>query len=98
MGCFETLALRAHSARFRSLRQQPFDEVKALLRLAQLLPQLAHLVFERVEACVVLAPAGTLPQALGPQPERQCESRVNRRVRRLGLRHREPGSGHVDDA
>lgn len=66
MGCFGTLALRAYSARFRSLPQQPFDEVKALLRFAQLLPQLAYLFFERVKLGVELAPAGTLPQALGP--------------------------------
>src|SRR5437867_1174950 len=57
-----TLALRAHSARFRSLRQHPFGEVKALLRLAQLLPQLAHLGFERLEPSRELAPARTLPQ------------------------------------
>src|SRR5438132_10712504 len=64
-----TLALRAHSAPLRSLRQHPFGEVKALLRLAQLLPQLAHLGFqrfERFEPSRELAPAGTLPQALGP--------------------------------
>src|SRR5438552_8054589 len=64
-----TLALRARSAPLRSLRQHPFGEVKALLRLAQLLPQLAHLGFqrfERFEPSRELAPAGTLPQALGP--------------------------------
>ena len=71
-----TLALRAHSARFRSLRQQPFGEVQPLLRVAQLLPQLAHLGFERFEPAhlgfepfepsLELAPAGTPPQALGP--------------------------------
>src|SRR2546427_12475032 len=36
------LLLWAHSARIPSLRQQPFDEVEALLRLGQLLSQLAH--------------------------------------------------------
>src|SRR5438876_10614071 len=69
IGLLRTLALRAHSAPFRSLRQHPFGEVKALLRLAQLLPQLAHLGFqrfERFEPSRELAPAGTLPQALGP--------------------------------
>jgi len=44
-----TLALRAHSARFRSLRQQPFNKVQPFLRLAQLLPQLGHLGFEHFE-------------------------------------------------
>jgi hypothetical protein len=65
----DELALRAHSARFRSLRQQPFGKVQALLRLAQLLPQLAHLAFQRFEPTLKLAPAGTgatLPQPLGP--------------------------------
>ena len=66
MGCFGTLALRAYSARFRSLPQQPFDEVKALLRFAQLLPQLALFLFERCKPGVELAPAGTPPQKLGP--------------------------------
>src|SRR5438874_2859751 len=81
----EALALRAHSARFRSLRQQPFGEVQALLRLAQLLPQLAHLGFEGFEPSLEIAPAGTLelapartrPQALGQKSERQREPRVN---------------------
>src|SRR5439155_16103643 len=99
-----TLALRAHSAPFRSLRQHPFGEVKALLRLAQLLPQLAHLGFERFERFErfgpsrELAPAATLPQALGPEPERQRERRVNRGMPRLGLPGREAGSDQVDDA
>src|SRR6267142_4319940 len=35
-------ALRRHSACFRSLYQSPFHEVQALLRLAQLPPQLAE--------------------------------------------------------
>src|SRR3989441_1794540 len=93
-----TLALRAHSARFRSLRQHPFGEVKALLRLAQLLPQLAHLGFERVERFEPsreLAPAVTRPQALGPSPERQRARRGNRGRPRLGLPGREPGSRRV---
>src|SRR5439155_23744563 len=96
-----TLALRAHSAPLRSLRQQPFGEVQALLRLAQLLPQLAHLGFERFERCepgLELAPAATRPQALGPQPERPGERHVNRGMPRLGLPDREPGSDQVDHA
>jgi hypothetical protein len=44
-----TLELRAYPARFRSLRQHPFGEVQALLHLAQLLPQLAHVGFEYFE-------------------------------------------------
>ncbi|MGH2668660.1 MAG: IS30 family transposase [bacterium] len=61
-----TLALRAHSARVRFLRQHPFGEVQPLLRLAQLLPQRAHLGFERFEPSRELALAGTLPQAVRP--------------------------------
>ena len=34
VGLLRTLALRAHSAGFRSLRQHPLGEVQALLRLA----------------------------------------------------------------
>ena len=41
------LGLQIRSARFRSPRQQPFGEVEPLLDLAHLLPQLAHLGFER---------------------------------------------------
>src|SRR5207248_11407807 len=80
----EALALRAHSARFRSLRQQPFGEVQALLRLAPLLPQLAHLGFEGFEPSLETAPAGTLelapartrPQALGEKSEPQRQPRL----------------------
>src|SRR5438874_2828446 len=100
----EALALRAHSVGFWSLRQQPFGEVQALLRLAQLLPQLAHLGFERFEPSLELAPgrtlelapAGTLPQALGPQPEHNRERRVTRGMPRL--RRERDYSGQVDDA
>jgi len=67
-----------HSSRFLSLRQQPFGEIQALLRLAQLPPQVVHLGFEHFEPSLVLASAGALPQALGPYPERQREPRVNR--------------------
>src|SRR5437879_12270386 len=55
-----TLALRVHSAGFRSLRQQPFGEVQTLLPLAQLLTQLAHLGSERFER---LAPGLSLASA-----------------------------------
>jgi len=44
-----TLALRVHPARVWSLRQHRFGEVQPLLRLAQLLPQLAHVGVERFE-------------------------------------------------
>ena len=61
VGVPRTLELRAHSARFRSLRQQPFGEVQALLRLAQFLPQVAHLDLEHLEPSLALAPGGALP-------------------------------------
>ncbi len=55
---YQASSSRAHSARFQSLRQQPFGEVQALLRLAQLQPQVAHLGFEHFEPSLAFAPAG----------------------------------------
>src|SRR3989442_14751740 len=81
-----TLLLWAHSARIPSLRQQPFDEIEALLRLGQLLSQLAHFAFQRFKPILEFAatgerlPTGTGPQAPRPEPERHHEGRVNRRV------------------
>jgi len=43
------LALRFHSARFRSLRQQPFREIEPFLRLAHFLPECLHLVIQRLK-------------------------------------------------
>src|SRR5437773_10830864 len=63
-----TLLLRAHSARIPSLRQQPFDEVEALLRLGQLLSQLAHLAFHRFKPILEFAPPGD-PLLPGPGPQ-----------------------------
>src|SRR5205085_11501646 len=65
----QTLALRAQSIRFPCLRQHPFGEVQALLHLAQLLPEPAHIGFEGLEPGLNLdlAPAATLPQAPSPQ-------------------------------
>src|SRR5207237_1255499 len=61
----QTLALRAQSIRFPCLRQHPFGEVQALLQLAQLLPEPAHIGFEGLEPGLNLdlGPAATLPQA-----------------------------------
>src|SRR5437879_2302732 len=89
-----TLALRAQVARVPSLRQQPFGEVQALLRLAHLLPQPAHVELERLEASLDFAPAaGAGPQALGPEPEPQPERRVNHGMQRRARAGREAG-GH----
>src|SRR2546425_7502661 len=99
-----TLLLRAHSARIPSLRQQPFDEVEALLRLGQLLSQLAHFAFHRFKSILEFAatgellPTGTGPQAPRPEPERHRERHVNRGMLRLRLPDCEPGPGQVDDA
>ena len=43
------LALRFPSARFRSLRQQPFGEIEPLLRLDHLAPKCLHLLIQRLE-------------------------------------------------
>lgn len=98
------LALWIRSARFRSTRQQPFGKVQPLLYLAHLLPQPAHLGFERVqpfepfEPSLGLARAATPPQAAGPCPERQRKRNVNRGMQRLTLPDREAGSDQVEDA
>src|SRR5438034_9813891 len=76
-----TLLLRAHSARIPSLRQQPFDEVEALLRLGQLLSQLAHLAFHRFKPILEFAPTGELLlTGTGPQT-RSEERRVGKECR-----------------
>src|SRR2546422_1453514 len=99
-----TLLLWAHSARIPSLRQQPFDEIKALLRLGQLLSQLAHFAFQRFKSILEFAPAGELrpngtgPQAPRPEPERHRERHVNRGMLRLRLPDCEPCPGQIDDA
>ena len=103
-GALIALLLWAHSARIPSLRQQPFDEVEALLRLGQLQSQLAHFAFHRVKPILEFAPTaellltGTGPQAPRPQPEGHRERHVNRGMLRLRLSDCEPGSGQVDDA
>ena len=61
-----TLALRAQSTRFASLCQHPLSEVQALLQLAQILPEPAHLGFEALEPGLDVAPVRTLPQPPGP--------------------------------
>src|SRR5437870_13773424 len=97
-----TLLLRAHSARTPSLRQQPFKEVEALLRLGQLLSQLAHFAFQRFKSILEFAPTGelllirTAPQTPRPEPERHRERPVNRGMLRLRLPQREAGAGQVD--
>src|SRR5512146_3149902 len=92
------LPLRTHSAWFLSLRQHPLGEVQALLQLAQLAPQVAHLDFQDLEPGLALAPVGALAQVLGPQPERQRERRMNRGMPGLGRSSREGDSRHVDCA
>ena len=70
--CIKRISSRAHSAGFRCLRQHPLGEVQALLNFAELLPQLAHLDFERFyrfehfERSQEFTPTEALPQALGP--------------------------------
>src|SRR5437660_11094697 len=61
------LLLRAHAARIPSLRQQPFKEVEALLRLGQLLSQLAHFAFQPFKPILEFAPTRALPPRTGPQ-------------------------------
>src|SRR6266576_3399970 len=99
-----TLLLWAHSARIPSLRQQPFDEIEALLRLGQLLSQLAHFAFQRFKPILEFAPTGELlligtgPQTPRPESERHRKRHVNRGMLRLRLPQREAGARQVDDA
>src|SRR5207249_12092057 len=58
----------------------------------------AHLGFDPVEPSLKVAPAGTPPQALGPNSERERGPPVNDGMRRLGLPEREPGCDQVGDA
>src|SRR3989442_13791648 len=98
-----TLLLRAHSARIPSLRQQAFDEVEALLRLGQLLSQLAHFAFHRFKPILEFAPTGELlltgtgPQTPRPEPERHPERPVNRGMLRLRSPARDSRPGHLTD-
>src|SRR2546423_12934681 len=99
-----TLLLRAHSARIPSLRQQPFDEIEALLRLGQLLSQLAHFAFQRFKPILEFAPtgelvpAGTGPQTPRPEPEGHPKRHENRGMLRLPFPQREAVSREVADA
>src|SRR5437879_12521840 len=96
-----TLLLWAHSARIPSLRQQPFDEVEALLRLGQLLSQLAHFAFHRFKPILEFAPTGELlltgtgPQTPRPEPDRHRQRHVNRGMRRLAWPDCRPGCASV---
>src|SRR5437879_1616652 len=64
-----TLLRRAHAAGIPSLRQQPFDEVEALLRLGQLESQPAHFAFQRFKPLLEVAPVGELlPTGGRPAP------------------------------
>src|SRR5712692_10005021 len=100
------LTLRTHTARFGSLRQHAFGEIESLLRLGQLLPQLAYVGLERLDRLervnrvgprLDLPPTGTLAQPAGPPREPEREHHVDRGMRQLGLPDGEPGAHQVDD-
>ena len=90
--------LRVHAARLGYLCQEALGEVQTLLRLTELLPQVAHVDLEHFEASVELVAGWTLPEVLGPPRERQGEPRVHCSMQRLALPDREADRDDVDRA